>query len=75
MFSKGPNYRENKTVNYNACLKEISSALDICASNMASKYQLDAKMFDNWKGLVKQKVNEKYAIKNLKKTTTNKSLF
>ena len=58
-FQRGTNYRENKTVNYNACLKEISSALDICASNMASKYQLDAKTFDTWKGLVKRKVTEK----------------
>ena len=64
LFSKGPNYRENKTINFNTCLKEISSALDICASNMASKYQLDVKLFDNWKSLVKEKVAEK--IRKLK---------
>ena len=64
LFSKGPNYRENKTINYNTCLKEISAALDICASNMASKYQLDVKLFDNWKSLVKEKVTDK--IRKLK---------
>ena len=64
LFSKGPNYCENKTINYNTCMKEISAALDDCASNMASKYQLDVKLFDNWKSLVKEKVAEK--IRNLK---------
>ena len=64
LFSKGPNYRENKTINYNSCLKEITSALNICASNMARKYQLDLKMFDNWISLVKEKVAEK--IRRLK---------
>ena len=49
LFSKGPNYRENKTINYNVCLKEINAALDICASNMASKYQLNVKLFEKWK--------------------------
>ena len=64
LFSKGPNYRENKTINYSKCLKEVVTALDTCASNMASKYKLDVKLFDNWKSLVKEKVAEK--IRKLK---------
>ena len=59
LLSKGPNYRENKTINYSKCLTEIKTALSTCASNMASKYQLDVKLFDNWKSLVTEKVAEK----------------
>ena len=66
LFSKGPNYRENKTINYHKCLNEITVALDACASNMADKYQMDVRSFDNWKSLVKEKVAEK--IRRLKST-------
>ena len=45
-------------------MKEVVTALDTCASNMASKYKLDVKLFDNWKSLVKEKVAEK--IRKLK---------
>ena len=64
LFSKGPNYRENKTVNYNKCLKEITTALDTCVSSMAGKYQLEVKVFDNWKALVLGRVVDK--IRKLK---------
>ena len=37
LFSKGPNYREKKTVNYQKCMNEIVKSLDACASHMASK--------------------------------------
>ena len=29
LSSKGPKYHENKTIDYNTCLKDISSVLDI----------------------------------------------
>ena len=37
LFSKGPKYREKKTVNYQKCMNEIVKSLDACASHMASK--------------------------------------
>ena len=49
LFSKGPNYRENKTINYHKCKTEIYKALDACVSKMAVKYNLDVEAFDRWK--------------------------
>ena len=48
LFSKGPNYREKKTLNYSKCSKEIDFSLNECASKLASKYNLDLSLFDNW---------------------------
>ena len=59
LFSKGPNYRENKTVNYGKCLKEITVALEACVSSLAVKYQLETSTFDSWKALILGKVAEK----------------
>ena len=59
LFSKGPNYRENKTINYNKCKIEIYKAVDACASKMAVKYNLNIEAFDRWKSKVKEKVAEK----------------
>ena len=66
LFSKGPNYRENKTINYHKCMNEIVKSLDACASNMAAKYKLEVQEFDSWKSKVKEKVTEK--IRKLKLT-------
>ena len=35
LFSKGPNYRENKTINYHKCMNGIKNGIDTCISNMA----------------------------------------
>ena len=59
LFSKGPNYRENKTINYQKCMSEICKSLDECAAKMAVKYKLEVKDFDNWKSKVKEKAAEK----------------
>ena len=64
LFSKGPNYRENKTVNYQKCKSEIYKSLDECASKMAAKYSLEIEAFNSWKSKVKEKVAEK--IRKLK---------
>ena len=54
LFSKGPNYRENKTINYHSkCKMEIYKRLDACASKMAVKYNLNIESFDRWKLKVK----------------------
>ena len=64
LFSKGPNYRENKTVNYGKCLKEITLALEASVSSMAGKYKLETNTFDDWKALILAKVAQK--IRKLK---------
>ena len=66
LFSKGPNYRENKTINYSKCMKEICDSIEACTSKMAAKYALDISVFDPWKSKVKEKVAEK--IRKLKLT-------
>ena len=63
LFSKGPNYRENKTINYHKCMNEIVKSLDACASYMGAKYKLEVQEFDSWKSKVKEKVTEKISIK------------
>ena len=68
LFSKGPNFRENKTINYAKCIREIDNSLCECASRLSSKYNLDLPLFDNWISLVKQKVAEK--VRHLKSTRT-----
>ena len=62
LFSKGPNYRENKIINYSKCRREIESSLNECASKLATKYNLDLSCFNNWITLVKLKVAEKVRL-------------
>ena len=64
LFSKGPNYRENKTINYNKCMNEIKTAVDNFIASMTAKYKLSPHSLDNWKINVFEKVENK--IKKLK---------
>ena len=66
LLTKGPNYRENKTINYSKCTKEINDSLDLCVSNLASKYKIQISSFDNWLTLIKRKVADK--VRQLKST-------
>ena len=66
LLSKGPNYRENKTINYSKCNKEINQGLDLCASNLASKYKIPLSSFENWLSSIKRKVADK--VRQLKST-------
>ena len=66
LLSKGPNYRENKTINYSKCNKEINQGLDLCASNLASKYKIPLASFENWLSSIKRKVADK--VRQLKST-------
>ena len=67
LLTKGPNYRENRTINYSKCTKEINDSLDLCALNLASKYKIELSSLDNWLSLIKQKVDNK--VRKLKSTT------
>ena len=68
LLTKGPNYRENKTINYSKCIREIDNSLNTCAANLANKYNLDISSFDNWISVVKHKITDK--VRHLKSTIT-----
>ena len=62
LLSKGPNYREPKTINWNACKKEIVCGIDNLINEMSIKYP--NMNFIHWKNHVLQMVDIK--ISNLK---------
>ena len=47
LLSKGPNYRESVTINYNKCLKAIELALISAIDNFSTKYQINKQEFNN----------------------------
>ena len=49
LLSKGPNYREKRTLNFSKCVKNISQALEDCINNLSHKYKLNKENFANWK--------------------------
>ena len=65
LISKGPNYRENHTINYSKCIQAIEHSLDESCLKYASKYNLPANDFDSWKRKVLDKVKKK--VKHLRK--------
>ena len=48
LMSKGPNYREPKTINFNKCLKAIESALSITVDKLKNKYNLSNTCLNLW---------------------------
>ena len=59
LLTKGPNYREPKTINFNHCKSAITTAIDECIEALTAKYNLTPETFKPWKNLVLQKLNEK----------------
>ena len=55
-------------INYSKCIREIDISLNVCASRLSSKYNLDLPLFDNWISLVKHKVAGK--VRHLRSTRT-----
>ena len=49
LLSKGPNYRENKFLNYRKCLSAVESAIDSKIDKLAGKYGFEEEHFDDWK--------------------------
>ena len=66
LLSKGPNYRENKTINSSKCAKAVDDALALCSSKLANKLQCDISVFNNWQSEIKQKIEDK--VRYLKST-------
>ena len=49
LLSKGPNFRENKFINYDRCLTSVETALDTLIENLIAKYNLTEESFQPWK--------------------------
>ena len=64
LLSKGPNYREANTINYNNCKTSISNGINDFIEKLKEKYKLSDNSLDNWKNYIEQQVKEK--IKFLK---------
>ena len=62
LLSKGPNYRESETINFNRCKESIISALNNTAEELVNKYNLTAHSLDNWKQEVIKHVNSRIDI-------------
>ena len=52
LLSKGPNYREPKTLNYSKCKKEINSTLLLAIDSLSVKYHLEKEDFTSWKNKI-----------------------
>jgi hypothetical protein len=62
LLSKGPNYRENRTINYSKCLQAVERSLDESCLKYVRKYNLPANSFDLWKRKILEKVRTKIKI-------------
>ena len=64
LFAKGPNYRENKTINYNKCKHVIGASLDNFIISMSSKGNYEQGSFLRWKDAIMKKVSD--TVRDLK---------
>ena len=56
LLTKGPNFREQRTINFSKCLKSIISALKTFVINMISKYNLNPNELNTWKDKIIDKI-------------------
>ena len=59
LFSKGPTYREPKSINYNKCKIEIIKSLDNFITLLLEKYKLDFPDLDDWRTAIITTVENK----------------
>ena len=65
LISKGPNFREPRTINWNKCKEEIRKGLDSCVSNFVkSQNGLNIEALTPWKDKILEKVDTKIALLN-----------
>ena len=62
LISKGPNYREPKTINWNKCRESIGKGLDAYCATMSTKFALHENDIFPWKNAVLKKVESKIAL-------------
>ena len=59
LLTKGPNFREPKTVNYTKCMNTIKTSLETFISSMANKFGFDESELLAWKDKVLSELNHK----------------
>ena len=59
LLTKGPNYREPRSTNYNKAFAEITTGLDNYIENLASKTKCNVNNFHQWKKVILEKINLK----------------
>ena len=59
LLSKGPNYREPKSINWSKCKEEILNALENCGDSLARKFNLDCDDMRSWKDEILKQVDTK----------------
>ena len=67
LLSKGPNYREPKTLNYHKCKKSIESSLSSSIDQLAFKYNISVENFSAWKTKILQLTNQRINVLKSKK--------
>ena len=67
LFSKGPNYREPKMLNYRKCKQSIESSISSSITHLASKYSIDVEAFSAWKRKILDLVENRIRILNQRK--------
>ena len=67
LLSKGPNYREPRTLNYNKCKKEINTTLLLAIDSLSVKYHLEKEDFTSWKNKIVQLVDQRVEVLKRKK--------
>ena len=68
LLSKGPNYRESRTMNFNKCKEAIGSALSSCVEHLSVKYEINPEQLKPWEDKIMHLVNKK--IQELKSKIT-----
>ena len=66
LLSKGPNYREKRTINFNGAKRDILFSIDTLFDNLKNKYKLDDDCLIPWKNKILDLLHQK--IVNLKKS-------
>ena len=63
LISKGPNYREPKTINWKKCREVIADGISTCSDNMISSHKhLSSENMTAWISTVMEKVDAKIAL-------------
>ena len=55
LLTKGPDYRESISTNFSKAFAEITTGLDNCIQNLASKTKYIVNNFDQWKKTILEK--------------------
>ena len=53
LLTKGHNYREPRSTNFNKAFAEITTSLDNCIENLASETKYNVNNFDQWEKRIK----------------------